>query len=86
MPRIQENWAIREENQLIAEQLAYDREELQQVVNQGLPTLNQEQCQIFDEVVQTVMENQGNAPSYFVHSAGGCGKTYLCNLIVLQVC
>ncbi|KAF9218269.1 hypothetical protein BS17DRAFT_655803, partial [Gyrodon lividus] len=86
MPRSQMNWAAMEGNQLIAKQLAYDHNVLKQRVDQAVPTLNAEQRGIYDEVLETVCHNQQNASSYFLHSAGGCGKTYLCNLIAAAVC
>jgi len=76
-------WEIIQGNQLIAEQLNYDHNQLQAMVDAGVPTLNQDQRQVFDAVVQDAITEGGH--SYFVHSAGGCGKTYLCNLIAAQL-
>ncbi|KAF9218296.1 hypothetical protein BS17DRAFT_652693, partial [Gyrodon lividus] len=86
MPRSQMNWATMEGNQLIAEQLAYDHNVLQQRVAQTVPTLNAEQKGIHDEVLETSVDfGQGHREAFFVHSAGGCGKTYVCNLIAAAV-
>jgi hypothetical protein len=76
-------WGIMEDNQLIAEQLNYDQEELQTSVDEAVPILNQEQREVFDVVVEDALAQGGH--SYFVHSAGGCGKTYLCKLIANKV-
>jgi hypothetical protein len=43
MPTPQLNWAARVGNQLLAEQLAYDHGELQQMVGQDYPNLNEGQ-------------------------------------------
>ncbi|KAJ8592841.1 hypothetical protein M405DRAFT_859413, partial [Rhizopogon salebrosus TDB-379] len=81
-----QRWGIMEGNQLIAEQLDYDVDALNIFVNEGLPTLNEDQRAVYDQVVQDVMQDQpGQGHPYFVHSAGGCGKTYLCNLIAAAV-
>jgi PIF1-like helicase/Helicase len=83
MPRVRENWELRVGNELIAEQLNYDVPTLQQFIQHGLPTLNAEQLQLYNAVIDSVNSNHGGA--FFVHSAGGCGKTYVCNLIAATV-
>ncbi|KIK12311.1 hypothetical protein PISMIDRAFT_47075, partial [Pisolithus microcarpus 441] len=83
MPRPQRQWNINEGNQLIAEQRAYDQEELQHFVQAGLPTLNQEQRALYDAVMASVQQPVGS--SFFVHSGGGCGKTYLAKFIAASV-
>jgi len=81
----QNNWALHElrRNQLIHEQLDYDQQVLQQIVDEGLPTLNAEQRELYNAVTQSVQNQTGD--TFFVHSAGGCGKTYVCNLIAASV-
>ena len=85
MPMPQNNWAQQElrRNQLIHEQLDYDHQLLQQTVDEGLPTLNVEQRALYDAVLESVQTQSGD--TFFVHSAGGCGKTYVCNLIAAAV-
>jgi hypothetical protein len=80
-------WGAIEGNQLIAEQLLYDRAELQRTVDTGVPLLNVEQRAVFDAVVDDTMHRDEQRPghAYFVHSAGGCGKTYLCKLIASKI-
>ncbi|KIJ08828.1 hypothetical protein PAXINDRAFT_88314, partial [Paxillus involutus ATCC 200175] len=82
MPQL--NWAARVGNQLLAEQLAYDHGELQQMVGQDYPNLNEGQKRIYDEVLESSVNGQ-RGDAYFVHSAGGCGKTHLFNLIAAGV-
>jgi hypothetical protein len=83
MPRPQGNWAVQEGNQLINEQQAYDIHELQQFVNRGLPTLNPQQSTLYHAVMDSVLNSHG--PMFFLHSGGGCGKTYLEKLIAAAV-
>ncbi|KAG2345172.1 hypothetical protein BDR05DRAFT_832317, partial [Suillus weaverae] len=49
--------------------------------------LNEEQRVVFDVVVDDAMHCNEQRPghAYFVHSAGGCGKTYLCKLIASKL-
>ena len=85
MPLPQENWAAVEGNRLVAEQLAYDPQTLQGIVVHGITTLNHEQRIVYDEVLNAVQQPVGHGECFFVHSAGGCGKTYLFNLIAAAV-
>jgi hypothetical protein len=80
-------WGEMEGNLLIAEQLQYNHVELQQTVDEGVPSLNAEQRVVFDAVVNDAMSRDEHRPghAYFVHSAGGCGKTYLCKLIASKL-
>ncbi|KIJ57520.1 hypothetical protein HYDPIDRAFT_64199, partial [Hydnomerulius pinastri MD-312] len=79
-------WNIRARNQFIAEQRDYDLNLLQQIVEQGETTLNAEQRRIYDALLECVDFGPGHGKGFFVHSAGGCGKTYVCNLIAAAVC
>ncbi|KAG2045808.1 hypothetical protein BDR06DRAFT_826672, partial [Suillus hirtellus] len=49
--------------------------------------LNEEQRAVFDVVVDDAMnwDERRLGYSYFVHSASGCGKTYLCKLIASKL-
>ncbi|KIJ05447.1 hypothetical protein PAXINDRAFT_93469, partial [Paxillus involutus ATCC 200175] len=85
MPRPQGDWNVRVGNQLIAEQRDYDLNALQQIVDRGENTLNAEQRQLYDAILECVDFGQGHGEAFFVHSAGGCGKTYVCNLIAAAV-
>ncbi|KIK22848.1 hypothetical protein PISMIDRAFT_44816, partial [Pisolithus microcarpus 441] len=79
MPRPQMDWGRREGNQLINEQLALMVPELEGFVERGQETLNVEQRQLYQAVLDSVMGGQGTM--FFLQSGGGCGKTYLANLI-----
>jgi hypothetical protein len=65
-------WGEMEGNLLIAEQLQYNRVELQQTVDEGVPSLNAEQRVVFDAVVNDAMSRDEHRPghAYFVHYTG----------------
>ena len=71
------------QNCLITEQLAYDQDHLQEVVNRGVLTLTADQCAAYDKVLESCQ--LGDGQTFFLHSAGGCGKTYVCKLIAATV-
>ena len=70
----------------MAEQLAYNPQTLQDIREHEITTLNHEQRIDYDEVLNAVQQPVGHGECFFVHSAGGCGKTYLFNLIAAVVC
>lgn len=84
MPVPDVQWHVMADNQLIAEQLDYNVQELQAFVDRAVPTLNEDQRAVFDAVVEDALSQDHSHP-YFVHSAGGCGKTYLCKLIATKL-
>ncbi|KAF8545554.1 hypothetical protein OG21DRAFT_1378672, partial [Imleria badia] len=83
MPLPEGNWGDQEENQLINEQCQYNVQELQQFVQRGLSTLNPQHTALYDAVMNSVVNNLGTP--FLLHSGGGCGKTYLANLIAASV-
>ncbi|KXN85802.1 ATP-dependent DNA helicase pif1, partial [Leucoagaricus sp. SymC.cos] len=76
-------WLDLANNPMLASQLAYDHEELQNRVDRNYQQFNYEQKTVHDAVMESV--NSGNSRMFFIHSAGGCGKTYLCNTITAAV-
>ncbi|KXN90267.1 hypothetical protein AN958_04575 [Leucoagaricus sp. SymC.cos] len=76
-------WLDLANNPILASQLIYDHEELQNRVDQNYQQFNHEQKTVYDTVMESV--NSGNSWMFFIHSAGGCGKTYLCNKIAAAV-
>ena len=83
MPVPQIRWENRVGNQLIAEQCNYDLNALHQIVANGEGTLTNEQRAVYDAMLTIVENNQ--AGGSLLHSAGGCGKTYVCNLLAAAV-
>jgi hypothetical protein len=83
MPLPQQQWALISNNSLLQEQLDYDLEELAVQVEEKKILFNVEQRAVFDAVVDSVRNQQGKV--FFLHSAGGCGKTFVCNIIAAAV-
>jgi hypothetical protein len=81
MPHHEENWTIivHSNNQLLHEQLDYDDFDLLQQVQLNKDQFNEEQHTAYDAVMDSVYNNRGKA--FFLHSAGGGGKTFVCNTI-----
>ncbi len=74
---------LNEDNPLLAAQLAYDIPSLQQLVANSLQTFNEEQKTAYNTVFDSAMNEQGKV--VFLHSAGGGGKTFVCNTIAAAV-
>ncbi len=83
MPASIMDWAAYEDNPLLAAQLAYDIPSLQQLVANNLQTFNEEQKTAYNIVFDSAMNERGKL--VFVHSAGGGGKTFVCNTIAAAV-
>ena len=84
MPQVVGEWGvIAEGNRLINDQLDYNREELAARVTLNTAQFNNAQRGIYDAVMQSVNNNNGKI--FFLHSAGGCGKTFVCNTIAAAV-
>jgi hypothetical protein len=84
MPQITGNWGVvAEGNRLINEQLNYNREELAERVTANTARFNDAQRVVYDAVMASVDNNNGK--TFFLHSAGGCGKTFVCNTIAAAV-
>ena len=76
-------------NRLLAEQVNYDQGALRASVQRKLPTLNADQRALFDVVVDALEGGPGSwvsrnrqSNTFFVDSPGGCGKTYIFNLLL----
>ena len=84
MPEIIEDWgAVTGENRLIHEH--YNRKELAARVTINTTQFNNAQRRVYDAVMESV-NNNDNGRVFFLHSAGGCGKTFVCNTIAAAVC
>jgi superfamily II DNA or RNA helicase len=70
-------------NPFLDEQLAYNPDEMQARFNDLYPHFNPQQKEAFDKVVDSVNNDRGNL--FFLHSAGGGGKTHVCNTIAAAV-
>jgi len=82
MPLPQQQWAYRIPNPLLqAEQ--YDVDEMATLVDEQRAIFNPDQATAFDAVLESVTNNQGHL--FFIHAAGGCRKTFLCNTITAEI-
>jgi len=82
MPLLQQQWAHRIPNSLLqAEQ--YDINEMATLVNEQRAIFNPDQVTAFDAILESITNNQDHL--FFIHAAGGCGKTFLCNYIAAKV-
>ena len=79
MPLPQHNWDEIQENHLLAEQLDYNTEEMQQKADECLNSFNPEQRAVFDAAMDSCNNSLGKM--FFIHSAGGGGKTYVANAL-----
>jgi len=61
----------------------YDVDEMATWVDEQRAIFNLDQAAAFDAVLKSVTNNQGHF--FFIHAAGGCGKTFLCNTIAAEV-
>jgi len=82
IPLPQHHWQILG-NLLLQNELDYDIYDLTLDVEERCTSFNEEQRLAFDAVMASVAGNQGK--TFFLHSAGGGGKTYLCNTIAAAV-
>jgi len=81
MPLPQQQWAHRIPNSLLqAEQ--YDVDEMATLVDKQRAIFNPDQA-AFNAVLESITNNQGHL--FFIHAAGGCKKTFLCNTITAEV-
>ncbi|KAG5733053.1 ATP-dependent DNA helicase PIF1 [Termitomyces sp. T112] len=71
------------ENRLLQEETDYDVEELKRRVDENKARFNGEQLGAFNEVMDSMDNNLGKM--IFIHSAGGCGKTFVCNTLASAV-
>ena len=84
MPQITGDWGVVVgDNRLLREQLDYNREELATRVTVNTDRFNNAQRGVYDAVMDSVNNDKGKI--FFLHSAGGCGKTFVCNTIAAAV-
>ena len=72
-------WEVIDGNFLLAEQRNYDPIEQGQLVENNLRMFNDEQRTAYNDIMDSVEHERGRL--FFLHSAGGCGKTFVCNTI-----
>jgi len=61
----------------------YDVDERATLVDKQRAIFNPDQAAAFDTVLESITNNQDHL--FFIHAAGSCGKTFLCNTIAAEV-
>jgi len=61
----------------------YDVDEMATLVDEQRAIFNPDQVTAFDAILESITNNQDHL--FFIHAAGGCGKTFLCNNIAAKV-
>jgi hypothetical protein len=84
MPAIKGNWHVNVPgNRLLQEQRDYNINELEAIVTHNTQLFNDQQRHAYDATMDSV--NNERRSLIFLHSAGGCGKTFVCNTITAAV-
>ena len=79
----QQQWTAIIDNPIHHEQLAYGPVEMVERVDDHYPHFDPEQTEAFDRVMDSVNNNRGKI--FFLLSAGGGGKTWVCHIIAAAV-
>ena len=79
----QQQWAAVVNNPILREQLAYDPVKMADRVKDHYPKFNPDQTEAFDRVMDSINNNRGKI--FFLLSARGGGKTWVCNTIAAAV-
>ena len=72
-------------SQLRMAEFNYDKESLQEEVEEMLPMANPNQKDIFNEVMTAIENDSPIAKAFFIQSAGGCGKKFTLNLLLKSI-
>jgi hypothetical protein len=83
MPQVVKEWGVMGGNALLQEHMDYDVEGQANQVAQWKDLANVEQRAAFDVAVTAAEQRQGKC--LFLHSAGGGGKTFVCNAVAAEV-
>ena len=83
MPNIVKDWGAIANNPMLYEQLNYDQVAMAESVALNSGKFNPEQRGVFNAVMASVDGRSGK--TFFLHSAGGGGKTFVCNTVAAAV-
>jgi len=61
----------------------HDVDKIATLVDEQMVIFNPDQAIAFNAILESVTNNQGYL--FFIHAAGSCGKTFLCNTIAAEV-
>lgn len=81
MPQPLGQWQLCYENALLSEQLSYDTSFEREQADKYVSLLNDGQQSAFNTIIKSVSDNHGKL--FFLHGAGGTGKTFVYNTICL---
>lgn len=70
-------------NNLIIEETSYNMEEMESEYKQLLANCNQEQLNVYNNILESVQKGEGGL--FFVYGSGGCGKTYLWRTLICKL-
>jgi len=84
MPQVQQEWAEAIQNPLIACERDHDAQREAQLAQERIALLNQDQQVAFDAIVHAIESRSGQ--SFFLHGAGGTGKTFVYNTLCHYFC
>ena len=81
MPQVERDWGIilQNQNPLILEQRSYDVVEQAELAEECINSLNPDQRSAFDKIIAAITNSTGE--TFFLHGAGGTGKTYVYNTL-----
>lgn len=83
MPKLDTTGISRYKNELLLEELMYDRNKLQSEAAEKIASLNHMQHIIYDRVLESARSRLGEV--FFVYGHGGTGKTFLWSTIITQL-
>jgi len=70
-------------NHLLNEELNYKQSALYEFLNQNVPLLNEDQQNIYDEIMEAI--EQSNSACFFIDGPAGTGKTFLYTVLLAKV-
>ena len=79
MPQSVINWSSTIRNRLITQQINYDSHSEAITAHQLMSSLNADQRLAFEKIWRSIIHREGKA--FFIDGFGGCGKTYLYQVI-----
>ena len=79
MPQSMINWSSTVHNRLISQQINYNSDSEANTAHQLMSSLNEDQRHAFEKIWQSIIQRKGK--TFFVDGFGGCGKTYLYQVI-----
>lgn len=83
MPLWERNWENCSGNRVIAEQLAWNHQELQNIADSRISQLNNEQMAAYNDVINSVTGQQGKL--FFLNGPAGTGKTFVYNALAMKI-